>query len=299
MSSTDHAQESVACNLCGGTETRLFTVKQAMSVVTCVECGLVYVNPRLSEQRLHEHYNSGCSSRIGYYLAAESADRKSFTTMLKLARESAPSGRTLLDIGPNIGTCLNLAREHGWDTHGIEINEEAARYCREQRGLNVRGGCLDENTFPQSSFDVILMGDVIEHLRDPLSLMKIVCGLLRPEGVVVISTPNIAGWAGRALQIKPEEHLYYFSPATMTNLLAKAGLATVAIQSFDRHHNLTAMEHSTTFGGLLQTLSPVFRLSRKLMGDLVVRLPLGENLLAVGRRTAASQESSRPQMKVA
>jgi 2-polyprenyl-3-methyl-5-hydroxy-6-metoxy-1,4-benzoquinol methylase len=255
-----------------------------MQVVQCAACGLVYVNPRRDAESLFHHYNSGQSSRIQYYLDVEVADRRTFSGILDLADRLAPGRGALLDIGPNIGTCLTLARERGWQTYGVEINAEAARYCCEQRALNVISGALETHTYAENSFDIVLMGDVIEHLRDPLDLMRIVQRILKPGGAVIISTPNIAGWAGRLLQVKPEEHLYYFAPATIARLLRKAGLEVVGVKCLDRYHNLTAMTHSTTFGGLFQALSPVFDLAHRLFGDLVVKLPLRENLFAVARK---------------
>lgn len=71
---------------------------------------------------------------------------------------SAAGRGDLLDIGPNIGTCLALARERGFRVHGIEINADAARYCREVRGLDVIAGTLEPETYPAGRFDVVLMG---------------------------------------------------------------------------------------------------------------------------------------------
>jgi 2-polyprenyl-3-methyl-5-hydroxy-6-metoxy-1,4-benzoquinol methylase len=278
--------ESVTCNLCGANQTRPFASRKGMQIVQCQGCGLVYVNPRLNRDSLHRHYNQGESSRIQYYQDVECADRRTFAGILDLAERLMPGRGQLLDVGPNIGTCLDLARQRGWDVCGIEINATAADYCRTKRGLHVVTGTLDHHGFAPSSFDVVLMGDVIEHLCDPVETMRVVQELLRPAGVVIISTPNIATWSGRLLQLKPQEHLYYFSPATMTTLLQQVGLEVVQIQPLDRFHNLTAMTHSTTFGGLFRVLGPLFRLSHWLVGDLVLRLPLRENLLAVGRKPA-------------
>lgn len=289
----DHAiqpgLEVVACNLCQGTATRPFAQRDGLDVVECTHCGLVYVNPRHDAEHIYQHYNSDQSSRIQYYLDVEVADRRTFNELLDLAERLSPQRGALLDIGPNIGTCLMLAQARGWDTYGVEINAEAARYCREQRGLNVVAGALDAHTYAENSFDIILMGDVIEHLRDPLELMRVVQRILKPGGAVLISTPNIAERAGRLLQIKPNEHLYYFSPATITSLLRKAGFDVVGVKCLDRYHNLTAMTQSTTFGGLFQTLAPVFRLAHRIVGDLVIKLPLRENLLAVARKPSVLQ----------
>jgi len=258
-----------------------------MRVVRCLGCGLVYVSPRLGADAVQRHYNSGESSRIEYYLDAEAADRRSFSEVLDRA-EALVSGRgDLLDIGPNIGTCLALARERGFRVHGIEINADAARYCREVRGLDVIAGTLEPGTYPAGRFDVVLMGDVIEHLLSPSALMGTVARILRPGGAVLISTPDISGWAARLLQVKPVEHLYYFDRSTLERLVRSAGLEVVAVEPLDRYHNLTAMVHSTTCGGLFRALAPAFRLAHRALGDVVVKLPLGENLLAVARKPAS------------
>ena len=84
--------------------------------------------------------------------------------------------------------------------------------------------------------------------------------------------------------MKPVEHIHYFDPGTMARLVRGAGLELVAIEPLDRYHDLTAMVHSTTFGGLLRALGPVFRLAHRAFGDVVVKLPLRENLVAVARK---------------
>jgi SAM-dependent methyltransferase len=279
--------EDVACNLCGARSTRPFARRRGFAVVSCTACALVYVNPRPSAERLIAHYNGNESSRVQYYLDVEPADRRTFGALLDRV-ERARSGRgDLLDVGTNVGTCLALARERGWRGRGVEINAEAARVCRDERGLDVVTGVLAPGVFAPRSFDAVVLSDVIEHLPDPLGVVRVVADVLRPGGVAAISTPDVSGWAARALQIKPEEHLYYFTPGTLRALVERAGLETLACRPFDRWHNLTGMTHSTTCGGLLPRLAPLFRLSRRLLGDVVVRLPLRENVLVLARRREA------------
>jgi 2-polyprenyl-3-methyl-5-hydroxy-6-metoxy-1,4-benzoquinol methylase len=277
--------EAVACDLCGERRARPFARRQGMEVVRCLGCGLVYVSPRLDAEALHRHYNSGESSRIEYYLDVEAADRRSFAEVLDRAERLVPRG-DLLDVGPNVGTGMAVARERGWKVHGVEINAEAVRYCREARGLDVTEGTLEPQTYPPGRFDVVLMGDVIEHVASPKDLMRTVARILRPGGAVLISTPDISGWAARLLQVKPVEHIHYFDAKTMERLVREAGLELVSIEPLDRYHDLTAMVHSTTFGGLFSALAPVFRLAHRAFGDVVVKLPLRENLLAVARKPA-------------
>jgi 2-polyprenyl-3-methyl-5-hydroxy-6-metoxy-1,4-benzoquinol methylase len=279
--------EHVVCNLCGSDHRRPFARRQGFDVVACAECGLVYVSPRLGPQALLEHYNGNESSRIQYYLDAEPADRRSFAVVLEALERRLPARGQLLDVGPNVGSCLALARERGWSVAGVEINAAAARHCREARGLDVRTGSLSDCHFPPASFAAVLMADVIEHLPDPRRALEQVRELLQPGGLVAISTPDISGWAGRALQVKPAEHIYYFAPATLGALLRRVGFEVLEVRPYDRHKNLTAMTHSTTCGSLFQRLAPLFRLSHRVLGDVVVRLPIRENLLALARSPVA------------
>jgi 2-polyprenyl-3-methyl-5-hydroxy-6-metoxy-1,4-benzoquinol methylase len=276
--------EAVACNLCGGTTTAPFTRKDGLDVVRCTACGLVYVNPRARAADLTEHYNSGESSRVEYYRDAAVADRRTFREILAIATRLAPARGTLLDVGPCTGTLLLQAREAGFAVQGIEINAGAARMCREELGLDVRAGVLEADSYPAESFDVVSMGDVIEHVPDPVATLRTVARVLKPGGHVLISTPNVESAAARMLQVKPEEHIYYFSAATLAASLEKAGLQTVEMRTLDRYRNFTAMTHSTTCGTLFRTLGPAFRLARRVLGDVVLRLPLRENLLAIARK---------------
>lgn len=274
----------MACNLCGATSTAPVTRKDGLDVVRCTACGLVYVNPRARVADLTEHYNTGESSRLEYYRDAEVADRRTFAEILGIAARLAPAKGALLDVGPCAGTLLVQAREAGFAAAGIEINAGAARMCREELGLDVRAGVLEPDSYAPDSFDIISMGDVIEHVPDPLATLRTVARILKPGGHVLISTPNFDSAAARFLQVKPEEHIYYFTAQTLAASLAKAGLQTVEMRTLDRYRNFTAMTHSTTCGTLFQTLGPVFRLARRVLGDVVLRLPLRENLLAIARK---------------
>lgn len=276
--------EEVACNLCGGTATAPFTRKDGLDVVRCTACGLVYVNPRARVAELTEQYNTGESSRIEYYRDAAVADRRTFAEILAIATRLSPGRGALLDVGPCTGTLLVQAREAGFAVQGIEINAGAARMCREELGLDVRAGVLEPDSYPPDTFDVVSMGDVIEHVPDPVATLRTVARILKPGGHVLISTPNVGSAAARMLQVKPEEHIYYYSGETLSASLAKAGLQTVEMRTLDRYRNFTAMTHSTTCGTLFQTLAPVFRLARRVLGDVVLRLPLRENLLAIARK---------------
>ena len=73
---------------------------------------------------------------------------------------------------------------------GIELSDEAVKFASTCLGLNVWREQAEQMRFPPTSFDVVVMFDVIEHLLDPLDSLHRVRSVLHPGGVLIISTPN-------------------------------------------------------------------------------------------------------------
>lgn len=276
--------EQVVCNLCGNDETDIFCRRPSGRLVRCRVCGLTYVNPRPELRDIDAHYNSDMSSRISYYRMSAKADTRTFSEILALIERHVAPGR-LLDVGCNIGTFLELGQRHGWRVAGADINRQAAAYCWQRGFEDVVPGSLSEDSFQSESFDAVNLADVIEHLPDPLGLLRLVHRYTSPGGVIVISTPDISSLTGRVFQIKPLEHLYYFSRHTLTELLVRAGFTLLELRRYDRFKSLGALSHSTTFENSA-VLKKLFTLTRMLFGEVSVRFPLGENLLAVAQKPA-------------
>jgi SAM-dependent methyltransferase len=154
-------------------------------------------------------------------IAANFRDRLTWISALR------PPGRRLLDVGAAYGIFVQAARESGWDAEGVEIAPDCAEQAARISGGRVTAG--DFVSAPLSGrFDVIVMLDVLEHLRDPLACVKRAHELLTPGGLLVIESGNHASpWArllgARWYFFDPPQHLYYFSRAGLTWLLARAG----------------------------------------------------------------------------
>jgi 2-polyprenyl-3-methyl-5-hydroxy-6-metoxy-1,4-benzoquinol methylase len=146
----------------------------------------------------------------------------------------------LLDIGCATGFSLEVARELGWRAQGVEISEFACNFARKNLGLDVFCGLLANADLEPESFDVVTMWDYIEHCPDPAQEIKKASSLLKPGGVLALTTPNIASvparvWRSRWMGIKQGEHLYYFTPETMERLLAKSHFETVRLEHVGKY----------------------------------------------------------------
>jgi len=135
----------------------------------------------------------------------------------------------LLDVGCGNGSFLDMMQQLGWEVVGVDPDGEAVSTARRIFGLKVFQGSLDDVKFPDNHFDAITMNHVIEHVYDPVILLKECHRVLKPGGVLVVVTPNIKSmghymfcehWRG----LEVPRHLLLFSPQTLRACTETAGL---------------------------------------------------------------------------
>ena len=191
-------------------------------LLECVECGTVQqVLP--SGDELHDLYRDVDDEA---YLAEETGRRATAAHLLDLIGEHVGTGR-LLDVGCGHGLLLDEARRRGFEVVGLELSRAAARHARDVLGLDVRELPV-ESFVDLDGFDVVVLADVLEHLDDPVAAVDRCAGLLRPDGVLCVVTPDpssltarVAGrrWWGYVLA-----HHCLLPRATLRELLAARGL---------------------------------------------------------------------------
>ena len=183
-----------------------------------------------------------------------------------------PLGARVLDVGCGTGSISALlASECHATLVGIEPNPERADACR-TRGLNVENGYYDEETATRlGAFDVIVFADVLEHVSDPASLLELASRHLTPNGIVLVSTPNVAHWTVRTallrghfdyqpMGIMDATHLRWFTSRTIRRVFESVGLDVV--------------DHDWTSGSWMQSYRHVPRsLRRNGVRALVRTLP--------------------------
>jgi len=234
------------CPICGSTEYDVVFRKDNFAGQKCGECKVIYLNPRIGD--LDEVYTDDTTSSTSkYYRYAVESDRRVFQKRLKMIEEFAGKD-SFLDIGCSVGTFLEVAKESGWkNVWGVEPNPEAARIGAE-KGLTIINDFFRADLFKYGQrFDAIYFGDVIEHLPDPVKTLEEIGAVLKEEGVVMIVTPNFESIIARMLQIKPYEHILYFTKESITNLLKRSGFRIRKICTTTRERSIEAMAYSTTF----------------------------------------------------
>lgn len=243
-----HTEAIDSCQLCGSGARELKFRDGAFSVFTCKDCGLVYVTPRLRADVLADVYNeeywkSDNPKLRGYadYARESKLYLKTFRKRMALVSRYLPAQGKVLDVGCAAGYFLRVVHEQGHDVQGVEVSSAIAKEAIANLGeARIHVGTLDEarlcKPYQPASFDLITLWDVIEHVPNPQALLRSVRELLKPSGTLLLETQNVASRWARLLgpawhHYKHHEHLYHFTPATITRLLADCGFAQQHIGS--------------------------------------------------------------------
>ncbi len=212
-----------------------FGVEGSYDIGKCNNCGFVQLKSPLATaelKKLYErHYNFGGGEK-GLYARISTAFFTSFLYRIWIALDGdicfysrSGTGR-LLDLGCNEGRGLLIYKKNGFEAEGVELNEVAAKEAR-SKGFLVFTMPLEELD-PEYLYDVVVLSHVLEHSIEPDTMLKHVARLLKPDGQVWISCPNIQSWLriifGRFwINWHVPFHITFFSAVTLKNLLNKNG----------------------------------------------------------------------------
>lgn len=276
------------CDLCGETAAELLIVKKGYDVVRCLTCDLVYVgNPPPSSERANRYNAPSYHERFIDDSGRFERDWGSAKRRLKLIAKYKKEGR-ILDLGCSAGFFLRVAKDHGWHTQGIEINDRTAAIARERHDLNVQTGALQQNSFAPGLFDIVTLWDVLEHLEHPRQTMVIVNTILADGGMAVISTPNMDGLFPRLSykvahlvnhwrHVEPPGHLFQFSQRTLARLLEATGFRILRT-----YHRRIPLDYSfDTFLNFKRFLYSLVFIPIALIGPL---LRSGDSMIVVARK---------------
>jgi 2-polyprenyl-3-methyl-5-hydroxy-6-metoxy-1,4-benzoquinol methylase len=147
----------------------------------------------------------------------------------------APGNPTaqVLDVGSGNGAFLVMAKNLGYEATGLEPDPQATALAR-AHGCRVHTGSLPHPALPHEHYDQLTLAHVIEHLHDPLALLRECLALLRPGGRLWIQTPNLKGaghayWGGDWRGLEPPRHLVLFTPESLKQLLHEAGFQGIRL----------------------------------------------------------------------
>jgi 2-polyprenyl-3-methyl-5-hydroxy-6-metoxy-1,4-benzoquinol methylase len=216
-----------------GLKNTLDDYRKHSRIVKCRSCGLVYTNPMEDFPYLLQGYE-GVVDRE--YLETEKFRKILSKQHLENIEEFTTKGK-ILDIGCFTGYFLELAKERGWDTYGIEPSHWAGKIAQ-KRNIKIIAEDIESSLLSKNFFDVITMWDVIEHLPNPIKTLQKCHKYLKKDGILAVGTPNIESFIAKVLRSNNPHlvrmHLILYSPKTLTKILEQTGFKSVRTYSYGR-----------------------------------------------------------------
>jgi SAM-dependent methyltransferase len=196
-----------------------------------------FVDPMPSEAEIVGFYAEQMEPNeweIEHYVHVRSEEAVAWNRFAeRLTRLNGGPGR-MLEVGCAAGHLLAGAIDHGWQVMGVEASPKFSAETQ-RRGLPVHAGVLANLPADDVGYDLVVMTDVLEHLRDPVADLVLCHRRLKPGGLLVVATCDIGSFAARYYRLKWRQlvisHTFYWSKASLRIALDRSGFDTLDLSS--------------------------------------------------------------------
>jgi len=202
---------------------------------TCKICGHFYakhgfkIGKLYSKQYLNLTYKNvdGIKKRFDHIIGLPKNKSDNKNRAQRVHSFFLKDNLSLLDVGSGIGVFIFEMRKKKWNVEGVELDKRYADFCKEQHKLNVYQKDLSKLKL-KNKLDLITLNKVLEHVYDPVKLLKLSSKFLKKKGVLYIEVPDVkASNGGMHRQEFCIDHLHVFSKSSFQILAEKSGLRTL------------------------------------------------------------------------
>lgn len=220
-----------ACAVCGGDRAKEIGIKAGYHLHRCLQCDFIFVAPLPDLQKLSGQYQHYAGNR-DYYAKARKKRRRHLKRLVRV-RGLLPKMGRFLDVGCNIGAAVEAARHLGYDATGIDIDPHSVSLADQLfPGNRFEVRAIEEYAAQEQPFDIVHSSEVIEHVPDIQAFVRALSQLLKPGGILYLTTPDAGHWRVPRdflswVTVCPPEHIHYFNRANLTHILARHGIEPV------------------------------------------------------------------------
>jgi SAM-dependent methyltransferase len=277
------------CRLCG-TSAAAFAIRPDITLLACPRC-------RFVSGKVPDEQNANAGYADHYRGVDPPAPNARYEEWLGRAARAIGGPGTLLEIGAGSGGFVRAALQSGWAVHALETSKSALQRLQDT-GCTVVQGPLEAARLASESYDFIAAVEVLEHVPSPLDLLRESHRLLRPGGVLLLTTPNYSGlsrrWLGLRWRVIAAEHLGYFEQGTLKYALRAAGFGRVQVRSrsldltsWRRRPGATAGQFDPVAAARMRDTfqsGPALRAARDVAQAVLGVTGLGDSLVGWARR---------------
>lgn len=216
------------CISCGNSLVLLGVIGN-YEIYKCTTCGL---GMTVGNTKKHGEYTA--YHRDESYIKEEKQFTNIFLKRVNMISKFKGVGRAL-DVGSSTGFLLSLLKDRGWEVLGVEPSGTSYK-SSVAKDIPTLNTTFEMSRLPESGFDLIVFNHVLEHMDDPISILKKAKKLLKKDGIIFIDVPNFGGISAKVRgplwkYILPEEHKWHFTHSSLSKILEKVGFEVVFSQT--------------------------------------------------------------------
>lgn len=242
--------EKVSCPTCGQDNSSHVFSKNGGEYTYCPNCEHIYLSNPFTEETLLKFYSGYPSNTLSWHLNETDFYRTVYQKGLDLLL-TYNTGNKILDIGCSSGLFLSVAKERGLSCFGVEPNLKESKYAQDH-GIEVLGSSIKEIT-NGSTFDIITLWDVLEHISDPVSYLKTLHDFIQDKSsIIFVQVPSCDSLAARILREECNmfdgiEHLTLFGLKSLDLAFSQAGFEPISKSTIisERHATVNYLNYSS------------------------------------------------------
>jgi SAM-dependent methyltransferase len=276
-------------------------------MMQCGACGFIFATSSTDSSALGLYEEDWSKTEVHptfIYSHGEYTVRNEWKSQALLDRlEPFRKANRLLDVGCSAAFFLKMARDRKWDVQGVEVSDFGVKFSTEELKIPVFQGSLQDAHFPDESFDAVFSSHVIEHVGNPVSLLKEMGRILRPGGALITVLPTqfaspacrfFGKWTGEG----PPRHVSYFTKRVFEDRLRQLGFSVhfsrqnVELQKvlsilLRRHDSAGANDVVSSSASIQESSSLFVRAVKSALNLAATGLGVGDELTTIAVKNSA------------